>query len=140
MMQARGLSTGGTCLRLGMSVYGIDLVRGLSVAVYAVQDEGQDAGVFALTELFREVYRKEPFVRVRDWQSEAVPLPDPKAVIGSNYCDVAAFHDTEAGRVVVIAALDNLMKGAAGQAVQACNIRYGLPETQGLSSLPIYPA
>ncbi len=143
VLRARGLTAGVPGLRLGMSVYGIDLVRGLSVAVYALQnrhDRPDQPGELALTGLFREFYRKEPFVRIRDWPSEAVPLPDPKAVIGSNYCDIAAFHDIEAGRIVVIAALDNLMKGAAGQAVQACNIRYGLPETTGLSALPLYPA
>lgn len=140
VVRARGLTAGGPGLRLGMSVFGIDLVRGLSVAVYAIQERHDQLGQLALTPMFREFYRDEPFVRVRDWPSEAVPLPDPKAVIGSNYCDLAAFHDTEAGRIVVIAALDNLMKGAAGQAVQACNIRYGLPEAAGLSALPLYPA
>lgn len=129
-------------LRLGMSVFGIDLVRGLSVAVHALT--GEDAGWAGhdadLTGLLRDTYAREPFIRVRDRAAEAVPLPDPKAVIGSNYCDIAAFHDAEAARIVVVAALDNLMKGAAGQAVQACNIRYGLPEDAGLTALPIYPA
>jgi N-acetyl-gamma-glutamyl-phosphate/LysW-gamma-L-alpha-aminoadipyl-6-phosphate reductase len=138
-LTARGLTTSDGGLRLGMSVYGVDLVRGLSVAAYAMAepDTVLDAPI---DQVCREVYGKERFVRVRDWCSEAVPLPDPKALAGSNYCDVAAFHDTDAGRYVMVAALDNLMKGAAGQAIQACNIRYGLPEHLGVSALPIYPA
>lgn len=139
-MLARGLPTGPRGLRLGMSVFSVDLVRGLSVAVHAMVDSG-DARPAPLDPAihFRGFFRDEYFVRVRDWQSEAVPLPDPKAVIGSNYCDIAAFHDPDADRLVVVAALDNLMKGAAGQAVQACNIRFGLPEHLGLAALPVYP-
>jgi len=124
-----------------MSVYSVDLVRGLSVAAYVmIERDGAGRRRLALDELYSEVYRDEPFVRVRDWRDGRVPVPDPKVTVGSNYCDVAAFHDTDADRLVLIAALDNLVKGAAGQAVQACNIRHGFADELGLSALPLYPA
>jgi LysW-gamma-L-alpha-aminoadipyl-6-phosphate/LysW-L-glutamyl-5-phosphate reductase len=140
-LQARGLTTVGGALRLGMSVFAVNLVRGVSITAHVLQDPAADkTGDVDLTQLFRQAYRDEPFIRIRDWAAEAVPLPDPRIVLGSNYCDVAAFRDADANRLVIIAALDNLIKGAAGQAVQACNIRFGLPEVTGLAALPVYPS
>ena len=72
-------------------------------------------------------------------RGSALPLPDPKAVVGSNYCDVASFVDDSAGRFVLISAIDNMVKGAAGQGIQAFNIVHGLPETTGLQQLPLAP-
>jgi LysW-gamma-L-alpha-aminoadipyl-6-phosphate/LysW-L-glutamyl-5-phosphate reductase len=136
----QGLTTTGGGLRLGMSVFGVDLVRGVSVAAHVIVDPGSRLpGDSELASLYRDTYRDAAFVRVRDWRDEAVPLPDPKALTGSNYCDIAVFQDAGCGRLVIVAALDNLMKGAAGQAIQACNVRYGLPETLGIDALPVYP-
>lgn len=135
----RGLATAGGGLRLGMSVFGVDLVRGVAIAAHAFA-EPDSSPELSIEQACRETFAKQRFVRVRDWRGEAVPLPDPKALTGSNYCDIAAFHDQVANRYVLLAALDNLMKGAAGQAVQAANIRYDLPEDLGVSALPLYPA
>jgi N-acetyl-gamma-glutamyl-phosphate/LysW-gamma-L-alpha-aminoadipyl-6-phosphate reductase len=134
-----GLSTTDGGLRLGMSAYGVDLVRGASVAVYVWAQDRVDPS--ELTRMFRDTYAQERFVRVIDPRSGALPMPDPKAVIGSNYCDVAAVVDTDdAGRLVIISVLDTLTKGAAGQAIQACNRRFGWPEDAGLNLQPIFPA
>ena len=65
--------------------------------------------------------------------------PSPKLLTGTNYCDVGFERDPHSRRVVVTAALDNLVKGSAGQAVQACNIRHGFPETLGLEFGGLYP-
>lgn len=136
----RGLTTTGGGLRLGMSVFGVDLVRGVSVAAHVIVAPGSRLpSESELDGLYRDAYRDAAFVRVIHWHDEAVPLPDPKALTGSNYCDVAVFQDAGCDRLVIVAALDNLMKGAAGQAIQACNIRYGLPETLGIDALPVYP-
>jgi N-acetyl-gamma-glutamyl-phosphate reductase/N-acetyl-gamma-glutamyl-phosphate/LysW-gamma-L-alpha-aminoadipyl-6-phosphate reductase len=124
--------------RLAMSAYGVNAVRGLSVSVYLFV-EGEVDGA-NLRSAFRRTYRHEPFVRVQAGASAVIPLPDPKVVIGSNFCDVAAFADPDLGHIVLIAALDNMVKGGAGQAVQACNVRYGLPEDMGLDALPLFPA
>jgi N-acetyl-gamma-glutamyl-phosphate reductase len=81
-----------------------------------------------------EAYAQEPFVRVLPGG-----LPQTKATYGSNYCDVAVRVDGRAGVLIVMAALDNLVKGAAGQAVQNMNIMCGFPERAGLDGAPLYP-
>jgi N-acetyl-gamma-glutamyl-phosphate/LysW-gamma-L-alpha-aminoadipyl-6-phosphate reductase len=66
-------------------------------------------------------------------------VPDPKILAGSNYADVGFDLDAESGRVVSLAAIDNLMKGAAGSAVQAMNVMCGLGETTGLEFPGLHP-
>ena len=86
-----------------------------------------------LDALYEEAYRDEPFVLV---------MPEPpstKHVLGSNQCRVCVKVDPRSGRVMAIGAIDNLIKGAAGQAVQALNVLFGLPETTGLEHYPIAP-
>lgn len=131
------LAGAGLNARLGMSTYGVDLVRGLSVGLYSFFDGELDERT--LRRAYHRAYRDERFVRVQAGRGSALPLPDPKAVIGSNFCDVAGFVDEAASRFVLIAAIDNMVKGGAGQAVQACNVRLGLPEEQGLEALPVFP-
>jgi LysW-gamma-L-alpha-aminoadipyl-6-phosphate/LysW-L-glutamyl-5-phosphate reductase len=132
-----GAMRGGQPLRLGMSTYGVDLVRGLSVGLYSFFEGELDER--ALRRAYHRTYRDERFVRVQAGRGSALPLPDPKAVIGSNYCDVAGFVDEAARRFVLIGAIDNMVKGGAGQAVQACNVRLGLPEEMGLEAIPVFP-
>lgn len=79
-----------------------------------------------LVELYREFYRESPFVRVL-----AERLPDTKSVAGTNFCDLAPRYDARTRRVQVTSVIDNLVKGAAGQAIQNMNLRFGLPETTG---------
>lgn len=85
--------------------------------------------------LMRDFYRGEPFVRVLG----ADRMPQTKAVAGSNFCDVTARVDPRTGRVLVFSAIDNLVKGAAGQAVQNMNLMFGLDETAGLKMPGLYP-
>jgi N-acetyl-gamma-glutamyl-phosphate/LysW-gamma-L-alpha-aminoadipyl-6-phosphate reductase len=136
-LEVTGVAAGGRAPRLGMSTYGVDLVRGLSVGLYAFFDGELDERT--LRRAYHRTYRDEPFVRVQVGRGSALPLPDPKAVIGSNFCDVAPFVDGAAQRFVLIAAIDNMVKGGAGQAVQACNVSLGLPEHQGLEAIPVFP-
>lgn len=84
--------------------------------------------------LLMEAYAKEPFVRVLPGG-----LPQTKATYGSNYCDVAVRVDARARLLIVMAAIDNLVKGASGQAIQNMNIMCGLPERMGLEGAPLYP-
>jgi len=130
-------SNGRRAPRLGMSTYGVDLVRGLSVGLYAFFDGELDERTLRRT--YHRAYRDERFVRVQTGRGSALPLPDPKAVIGSNNCDVAGFVDEAAGRLVAIGAIDNVVKGGAGQAIQAANLRLGLPEDAGLEAIPVFP-
>lgn len=85
--------------------------------------------------VMREYYRTEPFVRVLGGDR----MPQTKTVSGSNYCHVTARVDERTGRVIVLSAIDNLVKGAAGQAVQNMNIMFGLDETAGLKTPGLYP-
>ena len=86
-------------------------------------------------EVLREAYAGEPFVHVLP----AAQWPHTAATAGSNSCHLQATVDIDSGRVVVLSALDNLGKGAAGQAVQCANLMSGLPETMGLSPFGVAP-
>ena len=86
-----------------------------------------------LDDLYAAAYANEPFVTV-------VPTaPATKHVLGSNHVRVSVHHDPRTGRVLAIGVVDNLVKGAAGQAIQAFNLVHGLPETAGLEQLPLAP-
>lgn len=128
----------GTVGSLSMSAYGVSHVRGLLTSSYVFTDDEIDQRT--LQRAYLRFYKGHRFVRVRRHTETLIPVPDPQAVLGSNYCDVTALLDEEGGRIVVLAALDNLVKGAAGQAVQAANLRFGLPEETGLTMQPVMPA
>ncbi|MCT9081087.1 N-acetyl-gamma-glutamyl-phosphate reductase [Streptomyces fulvoviolaceus] len=123
---------------LSMSAYGVSHVRGLLTSSYVFTDDPVDQR--ELQRAYVRFYKEHRFVRVRRHTETLIPVPDPQAVLGSNYCDVTVLHDEEGDRIVVLAALDNLVKGAAGQAVQAANIRFGLPVETGLTMQPVMPA
>jgi len=84
---------------------------------------------------FQEVYRGEPFIRVYPKGK----LPNTKDVRGSNFCDIGAMVSEADDRAVIVTAIDNLVKGASGEAVQNMNIMLGYPETMGLDVLPLFP-
>ena len=83
--------------------------------------------------LYRDFYKGAPFTRVLDFP------PHTKYTWGSNLCLIYPTIDRRTGRLIVISCLDNLVKGAAGQAVQNMNLMLGLPETTGLEALAVYP-
>jgi N-acetyl-gamma-glutamyl-phosphate reductase len=103
--------------------------RGILATCYARPTSGNPdpQGVLA------DFYRDEPFVVVSERS------PSTKATLGSNSCHLTARYDGRTGWVLAISALDNLTKGAAGQAVQCANVALGLPETTGLPVAGVYP-
>jgi N-acetyl-gamma-glutamyl-phosphate reductase len=111
----------------------VPMTRGILVTAYAPL--ARRATTAEALALYREAYAGEPFVRVLPEGA----LPQTKATTGSNYCDVAVRIDAHADLAVAIAALDNLGKGAAGQAVQNLNVMLGFPETTGLRVPALYP-
>lgn len=112
----------------------VPMTRGILATGYFTLKEHRTTE--QLADLFREFYAGEPFVRVRP----AGDLPTTKQVWGSNYCDIGLRVDPRTGRVLVVSVIDNLVKGAAGQAIQNMNLLFGLPETTGLlHSAPVYP-
>ncbi|MDO0939371.1 N-acetyl-gamma-glutamyl-phosphate reductase [Streptomyces sp. DG2A-72] len=121
-----------------MSAYGVSHVRGLLASTYVFTDDAVDAR--ELQRAYLRFYKQHRFVRVRRHTETLIPVPDPQAVLGSNFCDVTVLPDAEGDRIVVLAALDNLVKGSAGQAVQALNLRFGLPQETGIGMQPVMPA
>lgn len=98
--------------------------RGIHSTIFAKPKSG--VGLTAINECLREAYAEAAFVRVSD------TLPDVKNVNGTNFCDIAARFDERTGRLILLSAEDNLVKGAAGQAVQNFNLMAGFPETESL--------
>lgn len=111
----------------------IPMDRGILTTIYANAVKKTDTKV--LLSIFSEFYKKEPFIRVLP---EGV-LPRTKEVRGSNTCALGAVFDPRTQRIIVITAIDNLLKGASSQAVQNMNILFGLSETTGLESLALIP-
>ncbi len=87
-----------------------------------------------LRALYREFYKGERFIRLYE-----DIVPNPRYIKGSNFCDIGVYVDQRAGWVVTVAAVDNLVKGAAGQAIQAMNLMMGIPEETGLTAPGSYP-
>lgn len=105
--------------------------RGIISTIYArpTTETSQEE----LYRLYEDAYAKAPFVRLLQ------QVPDVKNVRGSNYCDIYVDYDERTNNILVVTAIDNLVKGAAGQAVHNMNIRLGLPETTGLDHVPLKP-
>ncbi len=111
----------------------IPMTRGLLSTCYAPLAQGAVRSVEEALDLYREFYKGEPFVRVVDSPAAT------KQVSGSNVCLVHPTVDTRTERRVVVSVIDNLVKGAAGQAIQNMNAMLGMPETAGLETPAVYP-
>ncbi len=120
-----------------LSMTAVDLVRGVLGAAHVFVTPG--TAEKDLWKAYRAAYQDEPFVRIVKDKTGLHRVPDPKILAGSNYADVGFELDPETGRVVSLAAIDNLMKGAAGSAVQAMNIMCGFEETAGLEFPGLHP-
>ncbi len=117
--------------RLTFTPHLIPMTRGLIATCYAPLQEG--VTVAQVMDAYASAYAEEPFVRI------TASYPSTKATLGGNWCLVHPVIDEPNRRLVVFGAIDNLVKGAAGSAVQNLNAMYGLPETLGLESLPLWP-
>ena len=119
------------------SATSIEMVRGILATSHVFLN--QDLQEKDIWKLYRGAYGNEPFIRIVKERSGIHRYPEPKILAGSNYCDIGFERDPRSNRLVVISALDNLMKGAAGQAVQAFNIAHGFEETTGLEFPGLHP-
>jgi N-acetyl-gamma-glutamyl-phosphate reductase len=111
----------------------VPMTRGIMCTSYATQTEPHTAAEWVA--LYNEYYTGRPFVRVRP----AGNLPATKEVWGSNYCDIGLAPDPRTGRITIVSVIDNLVKGAAGQAIQNLNLLMGWEEDLGLRLAPVYP-
>ncbi len=127
-----------TGVPIALSCHAVEAVRGVLATVHLLGD-----GLPAerdLWKIYRAAYGSEPFVRLVHEADGIHREPEPKILAGSNFCDIGFASDPDHGRTVLLGALDNLGKGAAGAAVQCLNVRAGLPETTGLGFLGLHPA
>jgi N-acetyl-gamma-glutamyl-phosphate/LysW-gamma-L-alpha-aminoadipyl-6-phosphate reductase len=122
---------------LNFSVTSIEMVRGALATSHVFLNERMDEK--DIWKIYRNEYRDEPFIRIVKERDGNYRYPEPKLLAGTNYCDIGFSLDTISNRLVVISAIDNLMKGAAGQAVQAFNLMYGFEETSGLQFPGLHP-
>ncbi|TQS75771.1 N-acetyl-gamma-glutamyl-phosphate reductase [Ornithinibacillus gellani] len=109
------------------------MTRGIMATMY--MEAKEDISIDDIITLYKENYEHNHFVRIRDKGS----FPSTKEVYGSNFCDIGHAYDERTNRIMVVSVIDNLMKGAAGQAVQNMNRMFGLDETTGLEFIPVYP-
>ena len=120
-----------------LSATAVDNVRGVLATAHVFVKAGTSEK--DLWKAYRETYGKEPFVRLVKEKTGLYRYPEPKILSGSNYADVGFEFDASTGRVVALCALDNLMKGAAGTALQCANLMAGWDETIGLEFPGLHP-
>ncbi len=127
----------GEKVKVSMSAHSVNMVRGILVTSHVFT--ANPAKPIDVWKAYRSMYTGSYFVRlVRDKQGP-FRLPDPKLVVGSNFCDVGFEIEERTGRVVALSATDNLIKGAAGNAIQAMNLMLGFDEKTGLAMAPLHP-
>jgi N-acetyl-gamma-glutamyl-phosphate/LysW-gamma-L-alpha-aminoadipyl-6-phosphate reductase len=124
-------------IKVSMSPHAVNIVRGILTTNHTFMRKPMSE--LELWKVYRNSYRNEPFLRfIRD-KKGLYKFPDPKFLIGSNFCDIGFDIDEDNQRLVALSASDNLMKGAAGSAIQNMNILYGFDETEGLKYTPLTP-
>lgn len=123
----------GRPVTLSFTPHLVPMNRGILATEYASLKE--KVSWEEVKKIYEKYYGKETFIRVLD---QGV-CPETKWVEGSNYVDIGFQIDPRTGRIILMGAIDNLVKGAAGQAVQNMNLLFGLPETQGLELVPMFP-
>lgn len=115
----------------------IDMIRGVLATSHVFLKDGIEEK--DIWKIYRKEYANEPFIRIVKEREGNYRYPEPKLLIGTNYCDIGFEKDLHSNRLVVISSIDNLMKGAAGQALQAFNIMNGFNETLGLEFPGFHP-
>jgi N-acetyl-gamma-glutamyl-phosphate/LysW-gamma-L-alpha-aminoadipyl-6-phosphate reductase len=122
---------------VAFSAHAVDMIRGASATCHTFPSS--PVSKRDLFDAYRDAYDDEPFVRIVAGGGGVYRYPEPKVVAGSNYCDVGFEVDPPNRRVVVFSAIDNMMKGSAGQAVHAANVALGIEETNGLDFQGMHP-
>ncbi|MDR2191480.1 MAG: N-acetyl-gamma-glutamyl-phosphate reductase [Endomicrobium sp.] len=116
----------GSSVRVTFTPHIMPVERGMLSTIYA--DLKQNAAAQEIARKYKEFYKDKPFIKILD----AGALPSIKSVVNTNYCEIALKVDERTNKLIVISAIDNLTKGASGQAVQNMNIMFGLDEAEGL--------
>ncbi len=127
----------GQPVKISFTPHAVNIIRGILATIHTFPQkkiENKD-----LWKAFRGMYGNEPFIRIVKYLKGPYQLPDPKTTMGTNYCDVGFEIDEHANRLILFSALDNMVKGAAGQGVQCLNLVMGIDETTGLKSTGFHP-
>jgi LysW-gamma-L-alpha-aminoadipyl-6-phosphate/LysW-L-glutamyl-5-phosphate reductase len=129
--------SGAVPLTVHFSATAIEMVRGVLVTAHVFLEQPlTDKDVWGI---YRQAYKDEPFLRIVKERRGVYRYPEPKILAGTNFCDVGFEIDPQSNRLVVLSALDNLVKGGAGNGVQAMNCLLGLDETIGLQFPGLHP-
>ncbi|HEV8468715.1 MAG TPA: N-acetyl-gamma-glutamyl-phosphate reductase [Candidatus Limnocylindria bacterium] len=131
------LRLAGDALRVDLSVTSVELVRGVVATAHAYTRTALEEK--DLWKIYREAYAAEPFIRIVKDRAGIYRYPEPKLLAGTNFADVGFAVDPRGERVVALCAIDNLVKGAAGNGVQAMNVALGFPEDAGLGFVGLHP-
>lgn len=131
------LAPGGDRPRVDLSVTSVELVRGVLATAHVYTKTALDDK--SLWKIYRDAYTAEPFVRIVKERTGIWRYPEPRLLAGTNFADVGFAVDPRGDRVVALCAIDNLVKGAAGNAVQAMNVALGFDEQAGLSFVGLHP-
>ncbi|MHA2009568.1 MAG: N-acetyl-gamma-glutamyl-phosphate reductase [Promethearchaeota archaeon] len=123
----------GNAINILFTPHLVPMNRGILCTCYG--DLKEQVNFDEIKQVFEKYYSKENFIRLK----RKGVLPETRWVKGSNYCDIGFTIDKRASKIIIIGAIDNLIKGAAGQAVQNMNIMFNLEETMGLKSIPMFP-
>lgn len=117
--------------RVGFTPHSMNISRGILITAHLwLNQEVADRDIW---KAYRGMYNQEPFIRFVKSRKGLHQLPDPKNVQGTNFCDIGFMIDSHVDRLVVFSSIDNIVKGAAGQAVQCFNVQNGFDETTGLN-------
>jgi len=135
--QELSLKAGGEKVTVALTPHAVDMVRGIMATGHSFLT--REVTNQEMWKVCREMYQNEPFVRIVKDHKGLHLLPDPKNVIGSNFCDVGFEIDPHARRLVTFGAIDNMLKGAAGQAVQNFNLMIGGDERTGIRFTGVRP-
>ncbi|HEX5810041.1 MAG TPA: N-acetyl-gamma-glutamyl-phosphate reductase [Anaerolineales bacterium] len=123
--------------QLSLTMTAVDLVRGVLATAHAKVKPGVTTK--DLWKAYRAIATENPFIRIVKEQRGIYRVPEPKILAGTNYADLGFELDESSGHVVSLCAIDNLMKGAAGSAVQCMNLMMGWEETNGLEFMGLHP-
>ena len=129
--------TAGKKIKVAMSPHAVDVVRGILCTNHTFLKKDIDEK--DLWKIYRSEYSEERFIRLIRDKEGLHKFPDPKFLVGSNFCDIGFDLDRENNRLIALSASDNLMKGAAGSAIQNMNVMSGFDEFEGIMYSPLTP-
>lgn len=124
-------------VKVDISATAVEMVRGILVTVHTrMEKDIEDKGIW---NILRTEYMEAPFIRIVKQRTGLYRFPEPKILQGTNYCEIGFAREPRGNRLVILGAIDNLVKGTAGNAVQCMNLMAGYPETSGLEFPGLHP-